>query len=292
MTNPGGVSVVLPFLNAERFLGEAIESVLAQTHHDWQLVLVDDGSSDGSTEIAAKYAAFDPARISYVTHLDGRTHGLSASRNLGIIHLDAEYVAFLDADDVWLPHKLEQQVAVLARTPDVGMLYGPYQNWYSWRGRPGDDERDYVEPVGVPVDVILQPPSLMRPYFILQSAAIPSMSNVIVRRRTIEDVGGFDEVDAYEDQAFYAKIILKFPVIASNECWDRYRQHEDSLTARVQKRGEAESARARFFEWLIDYLSREGFADDADLLKALRRQRRRHAYPRLARIRGLVAPGA
>jgi hypothetical protein len=113
---------------------------------------------------------------------------------------------------------------------------------------------------------------------------------VIVRRRIIERVGGFDEVHAYEDQAFYAKVILAAPVSASTECWDRYRLHEDSITARVERRGEAESARAAFFDWLIEYLSKQGLAD-AELIPALRRERFRYAHPRLSRVVGTrIAP--
>src|SRR5919201_3364074 len=182
MTDRGLVSVIVPFLNAERFLGEAIESVLAQTYDNWELLLVDDGSSDGSAEIALEYAAAEPARITYMTHPDGRTHGLSASRNLGIDSRTGEYVAFLDADDVWLPNKHERHIADLTERPEVDMVYGASQWWYSWSGRPEDRDRDYIEPIRVQAGQVMQPPSLVRPYFALQTAAIPNPSSVIVRR--------------------------------------------------------------------------------------------------------------
>lgn len=287
MTTSGRVSVIVPFLNEQRFLVEAIESVLAQTYEDWELLLIDDGSTDASTEIALRFAAADSGRISCMRHADGRTLGLSASRNLGLARFAGEYVTFLDADDVWFSSKLERQVEILTHRPEVDMHYGASQYWYSWSGRPEDRERDYVEPIGVPSDVVMQPPSLMLPYFVLQTAALPNVNSVLLRRRVIERVGGFDEVYAYEDQAFYAKVIMNASVSASNECWDRYRQHDDSITARVQRRGEAESARAGFFEWLIDYVSKQGFVD-ADLIAALRRERFRYAHPRLGRIATLV----
>src|SRR5215211_6343875 len=107
------VSVVIPFLNAERFIQEAIESVFAQTYDNWELLLVDDGSNDGSTRIALEYAERNSGRVRYLQHPGHRNRGVSASRNLGISSARGEYIAFLDADDVWLPHKLEQQVEIL-----------------------------------------------------------------------------------------------------------------------------------------------------------------------------------
>src|SRR3954451_25115181 len=83
---PPRVSVVTPFLNAERFLAEAVDSVLAQTYTDWELLLVDDGSSDGSTEVARNYVGLNPARVRYLEHPGHMNRGTSASRNLGIRH--------------------------------------------------------------------------------------------------------------------------------------------------------------------------------------------------------------
>src|SRR5918997_1425231 len=116
------VSTILPFLNAEKFIEEAIESVFAQTYDDWELLLIDDGSTDGSTRIALQYAERHRGRVRYLEHPEHQNRGVSASRNLGISHARGEYVAFLDADDVWLEHKLEQQVAILSSHPEAGMV--------------------------------------------------------------------------------------------------------------------------------------------------------------------------
>jgi len=278
MTAPT-VSVILPFFNAERFLGEAIESVLAQTYSLWELLLVDDGSSDRGSQIAADYAARYRGRVSYVKHAGGRRRGISASRNLGLAHVAGEYVAFLDADDVWFPRKLEEQTELLSAHPNAAMLYGLSEWWYSWSGDAADAGRDYVHALGVRPGVVIEPPLLLRPYFVLQEAAIPNICSILVRRSIVEFVGGFEEQFAgmYEDQVFYAKVCVHAPVVAYARCWDRYRQHRDSVTASLSGYAEELSARRIFLTWLIRYLSEHGV--DGTICAALRRQRLRHLHP-------------
>jgi glycosyltransferase involved in cell wall biosynthesis len=286
------VSVVLPFLNGERFLGEAIESVLAQTYEDWELLLVDDGSSDRGPQIALDHVRRVPDRVSYLRHPGGRTRGISASRNLGVVHAASEYVAFLDADDVWFPCKLEEQAHLLSSHPRAGMLYGLSEWWYSWSGEPADAERDYVHALGLPSDVLIEPPLLLRPFFVLQEAAIPNPSNILVRRSIVELVGGFEEqfVGLYEDQAFYAKVCVQAPVVAYDRCWDRYRQHPGAITAAVSGYREEVVARQVFLTWLIRYLSEHGV--DGEICAALRRQKFRYAHPQLDRIARRLARSA
>ena len=108
----GLVSVVIIFFNEERFLAEAVASVYAQTYHDWELLLVDDGSSDRSSEIARGYVERDPARVRYLQHPGHVNRGQGAARNLGVRAAQGEWVAFLDGDDVWLPERLERSVAL------------------------------------------------------------------------------------------------------------------------------------------------------------------------------------
>src|SRR5438128_12540181 len=95
------VSAIIIFLNAEQFIQEAIESVFAQTYDNWELLLVDDGSTDGSTAIARSYLERHPRRVRYLEHSEHANRGMSASRNIGSRYARGEYIAFLDADDVW-----------------------------------------------------------------------------------------------------------------------------------------------------------------------------------------------
>ena len=292
MTTGGRVSVIVPFLNAERFIEEAIESVIAQAYENWELLLVDDGSSDGSSRIALEAAERHSGQIVYLRHSGHGTRGISAARNLGIAHASGEYIAFLDADDVWFPNKLEQQTLLLSSHPDVAMLYGVSQWWFSWTGKPEDRKRDFVHRLGVPEGVVMAAPSLLRPFFVLQEAAIPNPSNILVRRSIAELVGGFEEAFAglYEDQAFYAKVCTNASVVAYDRCWDRYRQHPRAVTATVGSREEEAGARLVFLSWLIEYLS--DHALDGELGAALRRQRFRYAHPAFDRIARRVGRGA
>jgi glycosyltransferase involved in cell wall biosynthesis len=107
------VSVVMPVYNSGLFLSEVIESVLDQTYGCWELIVVDERSTDDSVEIAQQYAARFPRKIRYVTHERRTNRGVSASRNLGTRLSRGSYVACLDSDDMWLPDKLEAQLSIL-----------------------------------------------------------------------------------------------------------------------------------------------------------------------------------
>lgn len=282
------VSVVVIFHNPGRFLEEAIDSVFAQSVTDWELLLVDDGSTDVSTALARGWAAREPERVKYVEHAGHANRGMSAARNLGVHHARGEYVAFLDADDVWLPNTIEQQSAILQAHADVAMVYGPIQWWYSWTGRPGDGERDRVEHLGVPPDSVIRPPRLL-PLFLRDRAAVPS--GIMVRRAAVERVGGFEEAfrGEYEDQVFCAKICLESPVYASGQCWYRYRQHPDSACFVGQRTGQSAAARLRFLEWLAGFLAEQRVVDRSVSL-AVRAELRRARHPTLYhRLDGLAA---
>jgi glycosyltransferase involved in cell wall biosynthesis len=256
------VSVVIIFLNAEPFLREAVESVLAQSYAAWELLLVNDGSTDGSREIARQYAGEYAEHVRYLERPGYENLGMSASRNLGIRHARGKYIAFLDADDAWFGHTLEEQVAILETHSEAAMVYGPIEWWYSWTELPEDRQRDYVEGLGVPADTVIQPPRLL-PRFLRNKAAVPS--GILVRRQIIERVGGFEDSfrGEYEDQVFCAKICLNAPVFASARCWYRYRQHADSCVLRGQRTGATYAARLRFLNWLATYLTEQGIRERA-----------------------------
>jgi glycosyltransferase involved in cell wall biosynthesis len=260
MRNQPLVSIVINFLNAGHFIQEAIESVFAQTYRAWELLLVDDGSSDGSTATAHRCAERYPDRVRYLEHPGHANRGMSASRNFGFRASRGEYIAFLDADDAWFSNILEEQVSILNNHREAAMVYGPIQWWYSWTGKPEDRERDYVEKLGVPPDTVIQPPTLL-PLFLQDRAAKPS--GLLVRRQIIGQVGGFEDAfrGEYEDQVFCAKICLNVPVFASGQCWYRYRRHPDSCVMIGQRTGETHSARLFFLNWLAMYLSEQKVRD-------------------------------
>lgn len=281
------VSVITIFLDAGPFLQEAIDSVLAQTYTLWELLLVDDGSMDGSSELARRVAAEHPDRVRYLDHEDHRNLGMSASRNLGIRSARGEYVAFLDADDVYLPPKLEHQVELLDARPEVAMVYGATLHWHSWTGRPEDLGRDHPRKMGVAPDTLVQPPDLVR-LFLDHKAWPPATCGVLVRRKAAEEIGGFEVKfeGMFEDQVFFYKLCLRTPVFVERGGWDLYRQHEGSLSQAQRRSGEwtpgpsPNPARGKFLNWLEQYLREESVADRA-LWKSLRRELRPYRHPRL-----------
>lgn len=256
------ISGVIIFLNGEKFILDAIASVLAQTYNNWELLLVDDGSTDNSSAIARSYADKYP-EIRYLEHPNHQNRGMSASRNLGIRNAKGDYIAFLDADDIWLPQKLEKQIAILQSHPQAGMVYGATQMWYSWTGNPEDLRRDRYRQLGVKPDTLIQPPTLL-PIFLRTQGESPATCGVLIKREVIEAVGGLEESfrAMYEDQAFFAKICLKYPVFIESGCWDKYRQHPDSTCNVALQTGEyhitdMSPSYANYLNWLEGYLIKE-----------------------------------
>jgi glycosyltransferase involved in cell wall biosynthesis len=259
MTEFPTVSGILIFLNAEAYLREAIESVLAQTRCDWELLLIDDGSKDGSTGVARLYAERFPRRIRYLTHDARANRGKSSSRNLGITEARGEYVAFLDADDLWLPSKLAEQVDRLARHPEAIMLYGPTTYWHSWATV--NRRRDYLGALGVPADTLYFPPFLLTRY-LARSGIVPGLCSILVRRNAVLKLGGFEESlqQLFEDQTLIAKLCLDGPVYVDSGCHDLYRQHADSSSAQAVGAGlyhpwRPSVSHLAYLEWLAGYVA-------------------------------------
>jgi len=287
MKNKPLVSCIIIFFNAENFFEEAIESVFAQTYKNWELLLVDDGSTDSSTEIARNYAEQYPKKIRYIEHEGHENRGMSSTRNLGIRHSKGEYIAFLDADDVWLSRKLERKVAILNSFPEAAMVCGSVQFWYSWTGNPDDMHKDFVgEICNIPSNTPLKSPEFL--ILLLQrKVIIQTPSCILVRRETMERIGGFEEVfqgdlQVTEDQVFNAKICLEAPVIVVREFFEKYRQHPDSCCF-VAKSSGRYKVRLTYLKWLEQYLLDKG-VKDIKLWKALRREFLPYNHPWLYRL--------
>ncbi len=287
------VSVVTIFKDAEQFLAESRESVFAQSYPNWELLLIDDGSCDGSTEMARRYEREHADRIRYFEHAGHSNRGMSASRNLGISQARGEYVALLDADDVWLPSRLEEQVALFAAHPQAAMIYGNRQYWTSWEGGSRDVRADIVSEHGIPGDRLIHPPELFLLTYGEQRATNPG-SDVIFRREAALRLGGFEEAfrTMYEDQAFLVKVFLNEAVFVSDRCWMKYRQHQGSCVARWARDGDGpETSWQSFLWWIEGYLARREIRDRR-VWAAVKKAMRPYRHPWWHRLLRLSRGGA
>ena len=276
------VTVIMIFLNAERFIEEAIRSVFAQTYDRWELLLVDDGSSDSSSELALGFARLHPLKVRYLQHPGHQNLGMSASRNLGIREARGEYVAFLDSDDVWMAEKLEEQVEILDTHPEAAMVYGATQYWYSWSGHSEDTQRDFAMEPGVKPDAIVMPPTLVSA---LLKNQVATTTCGMARRNFMQEIGGYEESfrGMFEDQVFHSKVCLKAPVFVSSRCWYKYRKHPDSCCSVAERAGRHHAERLTFLNWLEAYSSEQGVEDD-ELRQAIKKERWKSRHPRLSRL--------
>jgi glycosyltransferase involved in cell wall biosynthesis len=166
------ISVIIPTYNSARYLGEAVASVLAQTYRPHDIIVVDDGSTDPTCEVLAPY-------MDQINYICQPNRGLSAARNRGLAAAVGELFAFLDADDVWLPTKLERQVHCLAQHPKAGLVYTNYLILH------GDTGRRSVRPP------LPSCQGYCYPQVFLVNPVLPS--SVIIRRECLNYVGVFDE---------------------------------------------------------------------------------------------------
>jgi SAM-dependent methyltransferase len=181
-----------------------------------------------------------------------------------------------------LPCKLERQVAIIVSQPDAALVCGPAQWWYNWTGNQRDNQRDFVQNLDVPLDTLVQPPGLLV-LFLKDEWA--SLCDILVRREAVETVGGYEESfdGMYEDQAFHAKLCLRFPAFVSAACGYRYRQHPEACTAVSHETGTTRGTRETFLKWLEGYLSKQG-VKDGSVWQVVQKKLQPYRHPMLARI--------
>jgi glycosyltransferase involved in cell wall biosynthesis len=202
---------------------------------------------------------------------------MSASRNLGVAHATAPYLGFLDADDVWMPAKLAEQVDLLDSMPDVALVCGAQLYWYSWD--PASTKPDRTVIIGWVADRRLDPPEAalaLQPLGRAPSAGV----DLLVRHSVFEAVGGFEDRfrGAFEDQAFLTKVYLRCPIFISSQVWLRYRHHNTSCLGQTTRTDYCRQL-AVFLDWLEED---PGRLADTRVSAAVRRARRKHPYRMLA----------
>lgn len=199
MSGKPQVSVIIPTYNRDEILPRAIESVLKQQYDNFEMLIVDDGSDDGTAEIANSY---NDDRIKLFSHRVNK--GTAAARNTGIGHASGEYIAFLDSDDEWLPHKLTNQISNLSG--GSGGIIGAYSS-ISDKDRSVRREStvsDFRENVDVKAGE-----ELLGEILTFQTGLSPG-STLIVERDVVTEIGGFDETfDKKEDLELLVRLLQK-----------------------------------------------------------------------------------
>ena len=267
MKTPPRFSVVTIVRDGRTFLADAVASIQRQTIEDWELHIVDDGSTDGTLDLAVDLMSTDQQRIHLHRHPDGENRGMSASRNLGLHHARGDFVTWLDHDDRFLPTKLEVLHAALDRHPEAVAAIGPCRRWRSWAQDDLEDEDQSF--AAAPFDVLMPPPGLI-PVFIENRRSVPL--GPLVRRIPLVAMGG--HIDAFrgmhEDQAFLARLMFRHPIVLTPDVLHLYRQHESSCVTRTHRSGRDLEARRRFLLWLDDEFETGGTREES-LRRLIRR---------------------
>lgn len=218
------VSVIIPTYNCSRFIGAALDSVLNQTLPPDEIIVVDDASTDNTAEVLAAYGD----RITCVTALDTGGYA-SAVRNVGIKAAAGDYIAFLDADDIWFPTKLAEQIKVLNAHPEVQMVYSNYNRI--------DEDDNIIEsqsnrPWAIEKGSIVQTDSYWPDAFCqLAVRCFMQTSTVIVRKSAFDEVGFFDSnMLFYEDADLWMRITHSHQVKRVAHVLASYRKRGGSLT--------------------------------------------------------------
>ncbi len=210
------VSVVIPAYNAMAYLPETVESVLRQTFTDFEVLIVDDGSSDHIAEWASQ--ATDP-RVKLISQ---QNQGVSVARNTGIAQAKGEYVAFLDADDLWEPTKLEKQDQCLEDKPEVGLVY----TWTLLINEQG-------KPTGIVYNSQVEGNVWEQ---ILIGDIVCSGSSAMVRRVCFETAGDFDpNLSSAADFDMWTRIAAHYPFAVLKEFLVYYRQYSSSMSRNRHK---------------------------------------------------------
>jgi hypothetical protein len=208
------VAAIVTCHNYGRFLAEAIDSVLAQSYPELEMVVVDDGSTDESAAVAGRYA---DRGVRYVRRAHG---GAGAARNAGLQATSAALIAFLDADDAWLPHRVAVGVAHLARHPEAALVAA-----HAF----ACDEA--MRPTSV-VHALRGPASGMVLDQLLTHNVVLNPSSVLIRRSALEAVGGFSEIPRGQDWDTWIEIAKRFPIGFIDDVVALVRRHSGSITLR------------------------------------------------------------
>ena len=210
------ITVIMPVLNGERFVAEAIESICRQSYGDFELLVIDDGSTDRTRDIVHGFA--DRVRLKYVHHATNK--GIAASVNHGLRLASGAFIAFLDHDDLWLPSFLETQHTYLTAHPDVGMVHSDI--------RTIDAEGNILEHSAAACRNRKQPSGHVFRELFMQSMICGN--SVLIRKECFDKLGLWDETLRWGDYHMLLRISRHYKIDYVPEVLTAYRQHSSQCT--------------------------------------------------------------
>lgn len=215
------VSVIIPAYNAAAYLSYAIDSVLAQTYPDWEIILVNDGSTDSTGEVVNSYLPRLRDQLQYIAQPN---RGLPAARNAGIRAARGEFIALLDADDVWLPHRLERSVRTMEAESDAGLVHAKVLRINTQGTIIGQLQVETRYMSGkIAHDIYTRRAHIVCP-------------TVMFRKSCLETAGWFDEaMQATEDRDLWYRIALRHRVVFIDEVLAHYRISPASMTSNLDR---------------------------------------------------------
>ncbi|MFA5038112.1 MAG: glycosyltransferase [Candidatus Omnitrophota bacterium] len=217
------VSVIIPTYNCEKFLPDALDSVLKQTFQDFEIIVVDDGSTDNTRGLIKSYMDKHPGKINYVYQ---ENMGLACARNTAIRHSKGEYIAILDADDMFMPNRLEEEIAVFEKYPEVGLIHANVKNIDEKGNLLFIPERTREKMTGY----------IFKQIFLRETNV--NIATIMFRRKCLEDAGMFDENLARlgcEDRDFVLRVAMKYKIFYLDRVVAAYRFREGSMSKDLRK---------------------------------------------------------
>jgi glycosyltransferase involved in cell wall biosynthesis len=212
----------MPVLNGERYIAEAIESICRQTYTPFELIVVDDGSTDRTREIVHSFSG----RIAVSCLHHARNQGIAPSINDGIRHASGDFIAFLDHDDLWLPEFLDTQMAYLRAHPDVGMVHSDI--------RTIDAEGNILEHSALECRGKPQPSGhVFRNLF---AASMICGNSVVIRKECFDRVGLWDEELRWADYHLWLRVSRHYKIDYVPKVLTAYRQHASQNTRAITSR--------------------------------------------------------